>query len=204
LRNDAAGIHARGHDVAAVVHLDRTAVVRGAAVTAHGRHEVPLLALILRVLRGCVLRAAAEREVERHAMGLAAVAATAADALRIDRVAPVAERLDVALVADADVSAGVSVPALPPGGDLEVEAVAFVRLADKRVDREAGAAVAATAADAVGVNAARLPAFPRDHARVAPPDRAAVATRAEAADPHGDPRAGSLRRLRVHAKRARC
>jgi hypothetical protein len=127
-------------------------------------------------------------------MRLAAVAATAADALRIDRIAPVAERLDVAFVADVDTSTVVAVATHTADGDLEIEAVAFVRLADQRVDREAGAAVAATAADAVGVNAACLLAFRRDDACVFDADIAAdVAVAAEAADAHGDHCAGPLR-----------
>ncbi len=78
-----------------------------------------------------------------------------------------------------------------------------MRLADQRVDREAGAAVAATAADAVGVDAARLLTFGRDGPCVDDTDIAAnVAIAAEAADAHGDHRACPLRRLRVHTKRA--
>ena len=104
---------------------------------------------------------------------------------------------------DGDEPAVVAVAALAADGDLDVEAVALVRLADRRIDREARAAVAATAADAVGVDAARLLAFGRDHARVGHAHVAAdVAVAAEAADAHRHHGARPLRRLRVHAERA--
>src|SRR6185503_20568487 len=100
---------ARGHDLAGVVHVDGAAVVRSAAVAAHGRDEIPLAFLVL--FLGLLPRAAAEREVDRYRVCLAAVAATAADALRVDRIAAVAERLNVAVVRDVDQPAVVAVSA---------------------------------------------------------------------------------------------
>src|SRR5262249_28905874 len=129
----------------------RAAVAGAAAVAAQTERERFVVGVGL-LLLGRRLRP----DLQDERVRAAAVAAAAADALRLDAVRAVAPREDVAVVMDEDCGRVVAAAALAADGDRDVGVRRLVLGDEGERAREAEAAVAAAAAEALGLDADRF------------------------------------------------